>query len=93
MITVKEAAQSALDYLTDIYSSMELKDPMIEEVELSDDDKFWRITIGFLRPVESTNLFGQPSSKLLQKKYQKEYKLFEISIASGKVKAMKIRTV
>jgi hypothetical protein len=85
MITVKEAAKSALDYLTDIYSSMELKDPMIEEVELSDDDKFWRITIGFLRPVESTSP--------IFKKYQKEYKLFEISTASGKVKAMKIRTV
>ncbi|MEW6130425.1 MAG: hypothetical protein AB1757_25550 [Acidobacteriota bacterium] len=92
MIGVKEAVSIALDNLSDFYSTAkdQFKDILLEEVELSDDKKYWRITIGFTRPVEAANILDVA---LRSKSYERDYKTFEIEADSGTVRSMKIRKV
>jgi hypothetical protein len=98
MITVKEAVKIAIDKLTELYSlnKDEFKDILLEEVELSDDNRFWNITLGFSRPVPElpTNpLQALAAAASLNKNYKREYKVFKLDADSGEIRAMKIRTV
>lgn len=94
MIDVKEAVKIALDYLGKLYD-MKLHDVLLEEVVLSDDEGFWYVTIGFSRPVPSTEPFRTTSATieamLGTQKYQREYKVFQIDSDSGQVRSMKMR--
>jgi len=47
MIEVKKAVQIAFDYLTDLYDGKRFYDPELEEVELTDDVKYWLITLSY----------------------------------------------
>jgi hypothetical protein len=58
--------------------------PMIEEVERSNDDKFWLITLSY-PPIESPQ-FYLPGGR-------KDYKQFKVNADSGEIEWMKIRTV
>lgn len=95
MIGVKKAIQIAYDAITEFYEDKELTRLGLEEVELTDDEKYWLITLGYdvpnpnrtSSPVELT--VGGGSSA----KYIRNYKLFKIDTKTGKVKAMKIREI
>lgn len=92
MIDVKEAVKIATDYLRQLYEPAELQDILLEEVALSDDEKYWYVTLGFSRPVPSTDPMRVLTENILnQKKYQREYKVFQIDSATGQVRSMKIR--
>lgn len=97
MIDVKESVRTALDYLSNLYDTSGFKDILLEEVELSEDEKRWNVTIGFTRPVYSDNPIRAALEKATMDKsgiqYKREYKVFEISADDGKVRAMKIREV
>jgi len=72
------AAKNAMRYLAGFVPGA--SDVRIEEVELSDDERFWLITLSFSPP-------DHPFSM------QREYKLFKVDASSGEVKSMKIRQV
>ena len=92
MIDVKEAVKIATDYLRQLYEPTELQDILLEEVALSDDEKYWYVTLGFSRPVPSTDPMRALTESILnQKKYRREYKVFQIDSATGQVRSMKIR--
>ncbi|HKQ08608.1 MAG TPA: hypothetical protein VJ464_26030 [Blastocatellia bacterium] len=99
MIDVKEAVDIALDYLGKLYDMSTLQDILLEEVVLSDDEKFWYVTIGFSRLIYSTDPMGKLSETIWKisgsgagpQKYQREYKVFQIDSATGQVKSMKMR--
>ena len=98
MIDVKEAVKIATDYLKQLYEPTQLHDILLEEVALSDDEKYWYVTLGFSRPVASTNPMQALTETFLkgqgivnQTKYQREYKVFQIDAATGQVRSMKIR--
>jgi len=92
MIDVKEAVKIATDYLRQLYEPTELQDILLEEVALSDDEKYWYVTLGFSRPVPSTDPMRVLTESILnQKKYRREYKVFQIDSATGQVRSMKIR--
>ena len=57
MIDVKQATGIAMVYLMDLLKGA--SDVTLEEVELSDDDKFWYITLSALVPAQV-----QPTSVL-----------------------------
>lgn len=78
MIDVKEAAKTASEYLTGLYSLASWDDVRLEEVELTEDEKYWLITLSY------------SDKKLIPRR---EYKVFKIDAETGKVQAMKIRTV
>lgn len=78
MIDVTRAAEEAALYLQKLLPGKELPGLEVEEVELSGDEKFWYITLGYYEDVLRT---------------RKTYKLFKIKSVDGKVLSMKVRTV
>jgi len=92
MIDVKEAVRQATEYLEQLYPLSQLHDVLLEEVSLSDDGRYWFVTLGFSRPIPSPDPMRRVTEGVLHSaKYQREYKVFEIDSATGQVKSMKIR--
>lgn len=99
MIDLKTAVSATHDYLLSIQDIMgSLEDLRLEEVELSEDKKYWLITLGFDLPVRNQNPLGialditgslRREGNLLVRKY----KLFKVNSETGEVEAMKIREV
>jgi hypothetical protein len=80
MIDVKTASRIAFDYLSDLYKGKVLKELELEEVELSDDEKYWFITVSY-----RLNDMPLPLGK--------KYKILKIRSDTGTVVSMKIREI
>lgn len=94
MVDVKSAVRAAHEYLQGMQELLDnpLDNLRLEEVELSEDERYWLITLGY--DLKGSNKLPLPS--LLPAQTQallREYKLFRINSDSGKVEAMKIRKV
>lgn len=81
MIDAKRAAEAAREYMVSLYPSTPFGNLQVEEIELSDDKKFWYITLSYLTPGGPSFVFPQP----------KDYKIFKINTDNGEVLSMKIR--
>ncbi|NJO66188.1 MAG: hypothetical protein HC832_00950 [Leptolyngbyaceae cyanobacterium RM1_405_57] len=92
-IDVKRAVIAATSYLQDMKDLMDVKleNLRLEEVELSEDEREWIITLGFDTPVRMNPLgkLALGTSSL----YQREYKLLKVDSETGEVKSMKIRSL
>ena len=100
MLDVKQAVQISADYLRDIEFSapQELR---VEEVELSDHDECWMITLGYRgdqlmagadRKRHDGNLFGSVSldaRPIAHPKYRREFRVFKVRKEDGEVESMK----
>lgn len=88
-VNVQVAARNATNYLQNLapHIGSQITDVRLEEIELSEDEKFWFITLGFNRPI------NDPFTGILQPQTQRDYKQFKIDAETGKVKAMKIRAL
>lgn len=83
MIDVKQAAQSASNFIAGLYSNETISDVMLEEVELSEDEMYWLITLSFPSPSSSSHpIFGGGGRR---------YKIFKVDADTGEVLSMKIR--
>jgi hypothetical protein len=96
MIDVKKAVAIASISFKDLLSAA--SDITLEEVELSEDDRFWYITLSALIPAEvqpSSVLQSQmnisPIAELFRPGSHRVYKIFTIDAETGSVKSMKIR--
>ena len=91
MIDVKRAVSKAMGYLRDMYTIEEFKDVLVEEVDVSEDNEFWNVTIGFTRRQESTS--GGPMATLIGQsaEYKREYKVFQIDAETGDLHSMRSR--
>lgn len=94
MVDVKSAiAEARSSFHAFLEEEQPLENVRLEEVELSEDEKYWMITLGydtFYRPYEVQNMLL--SSADLQTR-KREYKLFRVNAENGIVESMKIRTV
>jgi hypothetical protein len=97
MIDVKSAVNAACQYLESLQDFMgkSSQDLRLEEVELSEDRRFWLITLGFEQPVKAkrsqiSSLVPAPAVPP-QPEYERVYKLFKVNSETGEVEAMKIR--
>ncbi|MCA1630377.1 MAG: hypothetical protein LC785_04065 [Acidobacteria bacterium] len=84
MIDVKQAAQLASDFIVGLYSDQTISDVRLEEIELSEDERHWLITLSFPSPVTS-NVLGLPVAG------RRQYKILKVDRESGEVLSMKIR--
>ncbi len=83
MIDVKQAAQLASNFIVGLYSDETISDVLLEEVELSEDSKYWLITLSFPAPASSVNaILGIRGRR---------YKIFKVDTETGEVLSMKIR--
>ena len=90
-INVQSAVMSAENYLSSLRGTagLVIEDVRLEEVELSEDQKYWFITLGFCRPVDKSK---NPLADLVAiSSYEREYKVFKINAQTGEVHSMKIR--
>ena len=80
-----------MDYLKDMFQIDQFKDVLLEEVDLSQDNKFWNVTIGFTRVQESTS--GGPMATLIGQsaEFKREFKVFQIDAESGALRSMRNR--
>jgi hypothetical protein len=85
MIEVKQAAEVAFVYFNDLYKG-KYYNLALEEVELSNDEKYWFITLGYNPPATG---FAEITGAGIKR----EYKQFKIDSTTGKVISMKIRGV
>lgn len=88
---VRSAVSVAQNYFHSIQDLLgtPLEDLRLEEVELSEDKKFWLITLGFSRPMDKSQ---NPLGDLVAfPKHERDYKIFKVDVETGDVQSMKIR--
>ena len=83
MIDVKEAVAVATAYIRELYEEKDLHDLGLEEVELSEDDRWWMVTLGHARKLSGMDGFGG--------QHRRAYRVFRIDAEEGVVRSMKIR--
>ena len=85
MIEVKKAVKMAFGVFNELYDSKKFEDILLEEVELSDDNASWLVTLGFYRRTPSINIIESIGSK----KYIRMYKTIQIDADTGSLISMK----
>jgi|DewCreStandDraft_4_1066084.scaffolds.fasta_scaffold154309_1 hypothetical protein len=100
MIDAKQAVNTAYKFIHNLYESEELIDLALEEIELSSDEKYWLVTLGFTRllskPLEKKVVAPWVSiAEALQAEQQavREYKIVKVDAETGDATSMKIRKV
>lgn len=92
IIDVKEATHIAIETAKKIFEGQQLLDLALEEVELTEDERYWLITLGFSLETTvqaGTSIFGAS----IIPEYTRKYKLFKIDTKTGEVHSMKIRAI
>jgi hypothetical protein len=90
MIHVRHAVQAAVRYMGEMFGE-KIVDIRLEEVELSEDEQFWYITLSFLREPKATSNVESDALRAALGRMEREYKVFAIRSQDGQVKSMKMR--
>lgn len=85
MLDVKQASKLATEYFASLYEN-KYHNLNLEEVEISEDGKYWYITLGY--DIERPFSVALPFTKT-----GREFKRFKIDIETGKVLSMQIRKI
>ena len=83
MINIKEASEKAIEHIRSLYSNRDLGDILLEEAEMSDDDRNWIITVSFQRQAAGGGVGESVFTG------NRSYKVFTILADNGEVRAMK----
>lgn len=86
MVDVKSAVRTAAQFLLDIQPSSPPEDVAVEEVELSEDEGRWLVTLGFYPP-------GSSISRVSGDKPARQYREIQVDADLGGVLSMKMRKV
>ena len=91
---VKEAAQTAREYLAHLFADEQVSNVGLEEVVFDDVSNEWRITIGFSRPWDTEapqmNAWAALANARPQRP-ERSYKVVCINDESGRVTSLKDR--
>ncbi|MEK7686106.1 MAG: hypothetical protein AAB466_11855 [Verrucomicrobiota bacterium] len=86
LLDARQAAQAAVEFFRHLSAGMRVTEVGLEEVELTGDEKYWLVTLGFDSPprknLKLPDFLHIPVRKL---------KVFKVDARTGKVVAMKIR--
>lgn len=85
-VSAKEAAINAKTYYESLADAGQRR-VTLEEVDLSDDGKYWLITLGIYEPTTAMALIS------LGLKESLNYKQFKVDATTGEVLSMKIRQI
>ena len=97
MIDVKTAVAKAIECLGNLLESDSISGMRLEEVELSDDQSTWSITLSFVRRTPSTTSSPAEAIRAIQSMTlgvpmgEREYKIVAVNSANGEIRSMKIR--
>lgn len=90
-LSVKEAVAAAMKYVRDLYDPDEVQYLRLEEVQLSDDEKIWDVTVSWVEPAVSRSIHGIAPLNYSVEKLPRVYKDLVIDARSGQVLRMKMR--
>ena len=82
MIDVKEASKTAYEHFGQLYQG-NYENLSLEEVEISEDGKYWEIILGYSVPGQHSITSGSTS---------REFKKFEIDAETGRFVSMKVHS-
>ncbi|HEV7517965.1 MAG TPA: hypothetical protein VGR07_16825, partial [Thermoanaerobaculia bacterium] len=75
----------------DLFSQEKLSNLGLEEVEYEENEKEWRVTVGFSRPWDFTQDPLQNLLSTVPAKPRRDYKVVLVNSETGEVKAVKNR--
>jgi len=87
MITVKEAVKAAMTSVADVFSGQSPIGLRVEEVDCSEDDTTWHVTVSFVPGA----LPGAAAASMGFSSEGREYKTVTLRASDGKVQSLKIR--
>ena len=91
---VKQAAQAARKYVTDVFADDTISYIALEEVEFDEGSDVWRITLSFLRPTGTKNSLDVIAPGLSRgENVQRSYKIVNVDDQSGRVISVKHRVL
>ena len=91
---VKEAAQTARQYVADVFADDDISYVALEEVEFDDGPDVWKITLSFLRPTGTMNKLDIIAPGLSQgENVRRSYKIVNVDDQSGRVISVKHRVL
>ncbi len=85
MIDVKEAVASARSHFNEVFGAP-AGGVTLEEVELTDDEKFWLVTFGYDRPATAGSLLAQIAGTV-----ERVFKTVKVDATDGRAWAIKHR--
>lgn len=85
MISIKEAVQLAIELMADLYGSEPAEQPLVEEVELSKDEKYWLITLG----LSDTSRARSAIEAMTREELKPRRKVVKVDAETGKILSMK----
>ena len=96
MIDAKQAAIAAIAYFQDVMGSEKITDILLEEIELTEDERLWLVTLSGLIPkakeeLEVDNLSAIAAIMRPLSRWRRVYRMFKLDAANGLVKSMKMR--
>jgi hypothetical protein len=92
LLDVKQAVEKATEYMSSLLKATDIR---LEEVEISDDERHWYITLSGLAPAKESPQ-GEVQTALnaiFQGNQQRLYKTFTVDATNGSIRSMKIRTL
>jgi len=88
MFSIQAAVNAAKEFAVDVFQPRELLWIRLEEVEKSEDDLHWILTLSWAEESNTTALIKAVGSAA---SVPREYKVFHVDRRTGEVEAMKIR--
>ena len=85
MIDVNTASDIAIDHLKKLYTDQDLGKILFEEAELTDDERYWVITLSYKSPVAAS---GVGQSVFVG---DRSFKVFRLLAENGEVHSVKSR--
>jgi hypothetical protein len=90
-IDVHKAVKTALGFFQKSFAHEKTEHLQLEEVELSEDGRFWFITVGYDDPAVTPMSEIMKGTPLLRSRPLRKYKVIHVDTNSGKAVAVKIR--
>lgn len=92
MVSLKEAVSAAMSAVEDLYKGQPVTGMLLEEIELTEDEHYWLITVGFDIKKDSVPLTPLDALALPKSELERKYKIFKIDSEQGNVVSMKMRS-
>ena len=91
IIDVKQAVRLAKKYFDELYEGEDLPNVLLEEIEITEDEKLWLITFGY----DTDHTVELPYDTVLgpRVRHLRDYKTVEVDAVTGELIALKIRKV
>lgn len=79
MIDLKQAADRAMEYFQELFQAQSYIKVLVDEVELSEDEKYWMVTLGYEE---------KPAGSLGLDMVHRKHKVFRIDVESHRIVSM-----